>query len=217
MNKSETIKELALALSKAQAEMPSAELNAYNPFFKSNYADLGSIIKAAKPVLAKHGLSLSQLPTSDNGSIGVTTVLMHSSGEWIESTMTLPVGEEKGKSSAQIAGSIISYLRRYSIASVLGMYADEDTDGNIPQLQPKPKAKQPEKQSNGRLDLQAVVDAGYAENIHAAKNALTNYCATGYDTTEKALAWMKMYRGWRDTDLPPQEAAEKANAGEMPK
>ena len=109
MNKSETMKELALALSKAQADMPPAELNAVNPFLKNKYADLGSIIKAAKPVLAKHGLSLSQLPTSNGGEIGITTILMHSSGEWLESTMMLPLEDAKGITSAQAAGAIISY------------------------------------------------------------------------------------------------------------
>ena len=70
---------------------------------------------------------------------------------------------------------------------------------------------------NGDGIYQAIVDAGYSENVHAAKNALRNYCKTGYDTQEKALTWMKMYRGWKDNDLSTVEAAEKANAGEMPK
>jgi hypothetical protein len=129
MKMSDSIKNLAAALTLAQAEMPAAELNAVNPFLKNKFADLGSIISTAKPVLAKHGLSVSQLPVAINGDIGITTILMHSSGEWLESTVTLPVADEKGKSLAQVAGSIITYLRRYSLAAVLGMYADEDGDG----------------------------------------------------------------------------------------
>jgi hypothetical protein len=148
MNKTDTIKELAIALSKAQSEMPPAQMNATNPFLKNKYADLGSIIKTAKPVLAKHGLSYSQLPVSDNGKIGVTTILMHSSGEWIASTMAMDLGEEKGKSAAQVAGSVITYLRRYSLASVLGMYADEDTDGNAPPTKSKPV--------NGKMSLETA-------------------------------------------------------------
>jgi hypothetical protein len=129
MNKSNTIKELATALTKAQAEMQAAPFNAVNPFLKNKYADLGSIVKTAQPVLAKHGLSVSQLTEGSGREIGVTTVLMHSSGEWLESTVTLPVGDEKGKSDAQVAGSVISYLRRYSLAAILGMYAEQDSDG----------------------------------------------------------------------------------------
>ena len=155
MNKSENIKELALALSKAQAEMPPAELNAVNPFLKNKYADLGSIIKAAKPIIAKHGLSISQLPTSNGNGIGVTTILMHSSGEWLESTMLLPLEDSNNKAvtSAQAAGAIISYLRRYSIASVLGMYADEDVDGNSPKSTRKTRTKP---KSNGKMSLESA-------------------------------------------------------------
>ena len=213
MNKSETIKELALALSKAQAEMPPAELNAVNPFLKNKYADLGSVIKTAKPVLAKHELAMSQLPISNDAQVGVTTILMHSSGEWIETTMMLHIGEEKGKTSAQVAGSIISYLRRYSLASILGMYADEDIDGDMPEQ----KSKATESETIKGDSLQAVVDAGYFENIHAAKVTFQKYCRTGYDTVEKALDWGSKYRGWRDTGKEVEEAAQLTNEGKMPK
>jgi hypothetical protein len=65
----------------------------------------------------------------------------------------------------------------------------------------------------------AIVEAGLSENVHAAKNVLTHYCQTGYSDVEAALAWMRLYRGWRDMDdkTTPQEAAEKANAGDVPK
>jgi hypothetical protein len=143
-NKSESIKELATALSKAQGEMPAVQFNAVNPFLKNKYADLGAIIATSKPILAKHGLSVSQMSGGDGDTVSVTTVLMHQSGEWMESTMSLKIGDEKGKSTAQVAGSIITYLRRYSLASILGMYADEDGDGNDPQPQ-KPAPKKAER------------------------------------------------------------------------
>jgi hypothetical protein len=137
---SENIQELAAALSAAQAEMPAVKFNSTNPFLKNKYADLGAVIEAAKPVLAKHGLAVSQLVTGDGASIGVQTVLMHKSGQWMQAVVSLPLGDEKGKSQAQFAGSVITYLRRYSYASMLGMYADEDGDGNAaPQ---KPAANQ---------------------------------------------------------------------------
>jgi len=135
MNKSESIKSLAGALSQAQAEMPAVKFNAINPFLKNKYADLGAVIDTSKSILAKHGLSVSQLVESQDNKIGVTTILMHNSGEWLESTCWLELGEERGKSNAQVAGSIITYLRRYSLASILGMYADEDSDGNKPDKQ----------------------------------------------------------------------------------
>lgn len=127
--KSESIKNLAEALSKAQSEFKAVPFNAVNGFLKNKYADLGAIIESTKPVLTSNGLSVSQFPISVDEKIGVTTILMHSSGEWIENTISMSVGEERGKSAAQAAGSIITYLRRYSLASALGIYSDEDDDG----------------------------------------------------------------------------------------
>lgn len=130
MNKSESIVHLAEALSAAQAEMPAVKFNSTNPFLKSRYADLGAIVDTAKPILAKQGLSVPQLTFSADGEIGVETVLLHKSGEWISSRVSLSLETEKGKSAAQVAGSTITYLRRYGYASILGMFADEDTDGH---------------------------------------------------------------------------------------
>lgn len=148
MNHSETIGKLAEALSRAQAEMHAAKFNAVNPFLKNNYADLGSIIDTAKPTLGKYGLAVTQHPFNDGDRVGVETVLTHASGEWISSSLSLPLADEKGKSGAQVAGSIITYLRRYTLSAVLGMYSDEDTDGNSEPkpAEAKPAAKVAEKQ-----------------------------------------------------------------------
>jgi hypothetical protein len=131
--KSEKLDLLATALSKAQAEMPAVPMNAVNPFLKNKYADLAEMIRVASPILSKNGLSISQQPVSFEGQlIGVTTTLLHTSGQWIEDTISLPLGDEKGKSLAQVAGSIITYLRRYSYGAIVGLATDEDTDGNAP-------------------------------------------------------------------------------------
>lgn len=130
MNRSESVKNLAAALAKAQAEMSVVKFNAQNPFLKNKYADLGAVIETSRPTLAKHELSISQFPISQDDKIGVTTILLHSSGEWLEETIFIPIGEQKGLSVAQSAGVVISYLRRYSWVAVLGLYADEDTDGH---------------------------------------------------------------------------------------
>lgn len=143
MNKSETIAKLAEALSRAQAEMPAAKFNSVNPFLKNKYADLGSIIDTAKPVLGKFGLAVTQLTFNDGDRVGVETVLTHASGEWISAQFSLPLTDEKGKSGAQVAGSIITYLRRYSLAAILGMYSDEDTDGNEVKQELKPREAKP--------------------------------------------------------------------------
>jgi len=80
--------------------------------------------------------------------------------------------------------------------------------------EPKPEILPP---SNGDV-FDAVVAAKLAVNAHAARAALQNYCKTGYDTHEKAIAWMRIYRGWKEGhDLTTTEAAAKANLGESPK
>jgi len=137
--KSEKVDQIAMALAKAQSEMPGVHFNAVNPFLKNKYADLGEMIRVATPVLSKNGLSISQQTVTENNQVGVITTLLHTSGQWIESAITLPLGEEKGKSMAQVAGSIITYLRRYSFGSVIGLYTDEDNDGNKNDAKEQPK------------------------------------------------------------------------------
>lgn len=154
--KSEKLDLLATALSKAQAEMPAVPMKAVNPFLKNKYADLANIIKVASPVLAKHGLSISQQPVSVDGQIGVTTTLLHTSGQWIEDTISLPLGDEKGKSLAQVAGSIITYLRRYSYGAIVGLATDEDTDGNKPDKNHDPAEPEPKADPEPVLDLTPV-------------------------------------------------------------
>ena len=134
--KYETTSKLFGALSNDQGEMRAVAFDATNPFLKNKYASLGAVIQTSRATLARHGLAVSQMPVSGERTIGVETILAHESGEWIGSTIALPLGEEKGKSQAQVAGSVITYLRRYSLAGILGMYADEDGDGNAPQTAP---------------------------------------------------------------------------------
>jgi hypothetical protein len=148
--------------------MPAIKFDSKNPFLKNDYASLGAIIAGARPVLAKHGLSVSQLAFGEDGVAGVETVLMHTSGEWISSSISMPVGEEKGKSSAQVAGSIVTYLRRYSLASILGIYSDEDGDGNKVEPERKPaRTAKPAQQSDD--DIMTIERAVAIENSEGVK------------------------------------------------
>lgn len=126
-NQSESIDLLATALAKTQAEMPVAKKDSENPFFKSNYADLEQIVSTSRPYLAKNGLSVTQKVITDaNGSMMLHTILMHSSGQWTESTMrVLPP-----KNDIQTISSYITYLKRINYSSIIGVVAaDEDDDG----------------------------------------------------------------------------------------
>ena len=131
MNSSNTISKLASALARAQVEMPVVKFDAKNPFLKNKYATLGAVVQSSVPVMHKHGLSIAQFSISQEGRIGVRSILMHESGEWIEDVITLVPETQKGLSLNQAAGVTLTYLRRYSWASILGLVTDEDSDGDV--------------------------------------------------------------------------------------
>jgi hypothetical protein len=113
-----------------------------NPFFKSKYASLAAIIGETRPILGKHGLAMEQVAEIVSGNVTVRTNLRHSSGQVLHfGEMTMSIGDT-GKSEAQAAGSLITYLRRYSWQTALGIAADEDDDGNTAPT--KQQAQKPE-------------------------------------------------------------------------
>lgn len=124
MEKSETIGKLAEALSKAQGELKPAIFDATNPHFKSKYATLGAIMDACKEPLSKYGLAIVQGTMTTEGRVVVETMLVHASGEWLKSSLSM----RAEKDTAQGYGSVITYGRRYSLAAMVGIVADEDTD-----------------------------------------------------------------------------------------
>tara|TARA_R110000765_G_scaffold182893_1_gene288847 strand:- start:567 stop:1094 length:528 start_codon:yes stop_codon:yes gene_type:complete len=126
MNKSDSITELAKALCKAQSEMGGAAKDANNPFFKSKYADLSSVMRVIKEPFANNGLSFVQFPLCDGQSAGVETMLMHESGEWLQSEYLMPLV----KKDPQGSGSAITYAKRYALQAMCGI-PSEDDDGNL--------------------------------------------------------------------------------------
>ena len=128
MNQSEQINELSKALSVAQSQMSFARKDSKNPFFKSSYADLSSVWDACREPLTKNGLAVIQTFDADHdgGEVIVVTTLTHSSGQWISSRLKMPLV----KKDPQGLGSAITYGRRYSLAAIVGVIADEDDDGN---------------------------------------------------------------------------------------
>lgn len=124
MNKSESIKELCKALICFKIKVEAIRKDAKNPFFKSTYASLGNIIDAIEEPLAESGLAVMQFP---NGEHGLTTIVMHESGEWIESNYTMaPV-----KNDPQGIGSCITYQKRYALVSALLLnILEKDDDAN---------------------------------------------------------------------------------------
>lgn len=139
MKMSETIDQLAAALSIAQGQIEDATKSSKNDFYKSKYADLASVRAAIRQPFADNGLSVVQFPRTVPGGVEVETMLLHSSGEFMAETLFMPVKHEPHP-----IGSGISYARRYALMSIANLAADDD-DGNAaqtakPVAEPDPKA-----------------------------------------------------------------------------
>lgn len=177
MNKSESIVEISKAMAKFQSEVKQPFKDANNPFFKSKYVPLESVVESITSIAPKHGISFVQWASNDDtGRVGVSTMIMHTSGEYIEFD---PVFMNADKNTAQGAGALISYLKRYSLSAVFGITSDQDDDGNQasgntskPKQQPKAK---PEQIANVKEKINQALEVG------------------GEDATENKLkAWLKI-------------------------
>ena len=135
------INELAAALVAAQSEFSAVPKGSVNPFFKSKYAALPEVVASAGPVLAKHGLAISQHITYDDaGNDCLMTYLLHKSGQYIAYSMKLHI--VKGDPQSQL--SAVTYARRGSYMACLGLVADVDDDGNLAAQAAKVIKKAPE-------------------------------------------------------------------------
>jgi hypothetical protein len=130
MQMSESLTELGVALSKFQGEVNNVSKDKSGYGYK--YADLAQILEAVRPLLSKHGLSVVQMPGKSDSGVTVTTMLLHSSGQWVQSETQLPMDTAAKMSAAQAAGSVITYARRYALAAALGI-AQEDDDAAKPE------------------------------------------------------------------------------------
>ena len=143
-SKSESIAELAKALAKAQGEMEAAKKDSANPFFNSHYADLASVRDAIREPFAKNGLAVAQIPASvaTDGTVRLSTMLMHASGEWIAGDLTM----KAIKNDPQAIGSCLTYARRYALSAITGVATEDDdaegaTGRGATQAAPKPAPK----------------------------------------------------------------------------
>jgi hypothetical protein len=187
MQHSENINELATALSKAQCEMSAAKMDSSNPFFKSKYADLASIWDAARPALGKYSLCVMQSMELVGEKTVLVTTLVHSSGQWMKSTLPL----SPGKPGMQEMGSAITYARRYALAALIGIVCDsEDDDGEKAMngiRQPSKAALHPFKSVEKTVNVSEtpkISDTQYTELVEkckliddAAKDNMKKYVA----------------------------------------
>jgi hypothetical protein len=178
MQKSESIAGLAAALAKAQGQMKGAVKDSANPFFKSKYADLASVVEAIRVAFASNGLSYIQtVDPSDKDEVRVETTILHSSGEWIScGVLSLPVS----KSDAQGYGSALTYARRYSLSAATGV-APEDDDGNLA------SSAKPKKTMDCRAHLAALDAAPTLDDLQVAFKTAYKAAQTENDTVAMAI------------------------------
>lgn len=144
----ESITKLAAALVKAQAKMDGALKDSANPFFKSKYADLSSVVSAIKPVAAEFGLGYIQVSHNVDNHAAIETVIVHESGESFScGIVSVPVA----KVDAQGFGSAMTYARRYSLSAAFGV-CPEDDDGNAAAKAP-PKSVSPVRPNSAGEDF----------------------------------------------------------------
>ena len=122
---SENITELAKALLNVQRTVQPIAKDAENPFTKSWYASLNSVMDACRDALIENGIWLCQypVPAEQPNSLGLVTKLTHAeSGQWQSSLAVVPLP----KADPQGMGSAITYARRYALTAMLGMVTEDD-------------------------------------------------------------------------------------------
>lgn len=185
MNKSDSIKELSIALNKAQATMKAALKDSDNPFFKAAYADFTSVWETARTPLTDNGLSIIQATDIDeHGNNILETMLCHVSGEFVSGRYNM--GHD---ANPQKMGSAMTYARRYTLSAILCMATEEDDDGNkasttTTKTAPKTEAKKEASEAPKKLTL-----AEQIEKMKTAENAFELKARwTKYEPDRKALS-----------------------------
>lgn len=223
---SEQINELATALAKAQAAFTAVPkgktARVYskrtNSEYSYKYADLADAWDVARAPLADNGLSVVQCPVSpDRGVISVVTLLIHTSGQWIKSVLTM----EAADATPQSIGTIITYARRYGLASMLGLVTDEDTDaqGHEQRQAPQQARTQPSQErrpaSNGQAKSTPPLPAEREKLLKRLRETYKAAVNAGADvkapTAEEVAGWSDaLVRGAIETFEAAAEDARKA-------
>jgi hypothetical protein len=217
MKHSESIALLAGALAKAQLQIEPASKNATNPHFRSHYADLASIWDACRGPLNTNGLSIVQFPCDGEvGRIGLCTMIVHSSGEWMSETITVKALKE----DPQFLGGVLTYLRRYSLAAVVGVTATEDDDGNAastpansrvaapaprpyippPVSPPLVNAPAPSKPVSQPVSQPVAKPVQTATSATSAVQAIVEFYKVDQGTAKNGRAYTKHRIGWTGID-----------------
>ena len=198
MNSSTSLELIATALAAAQAEMKNPTFDSVNPYFKSKYASLAAVRDTVIPVLAKHGIAVFQSATPAEHGIAVTTRLLHSSGQWLE---TDPFMVPVTKDDAQGVCSASTYARRYSLQFAAMVVGDGDDDGNAAAAKPSRRASSAS--PSGKAELESFPPAaspGASQKPSPATLSMTapfNALSMANSVSELKVIWddLKLKKG----------------------
>ena len=184
------------AMAAAQSEMMPATKDGANPHFRSRYATLAAVLQAVLPAFNRNGLSIMQHPTLGDGVVHLTTMVTHSTGQWMSSTASAPLG---GRKDVQAVGSAITYLRRYATQSIAGLPVEDD-DGNAASARPTRRNSAPAPLPAASLVPQRVKSLSPAE----LDKALTNLELTPADMGE----WCTAHNRPAPADMTPVQQSQ---------
>ena len=200
---SESTAKIVSALLKFNTAIGVIDKDAKNPFFRSDYAPLPTILKDIKKPMQDAGLTLNHFPAGDNHLI---TRLSHSSGEYFQSLFYMA----SVKDTPQDRGSVITYMMRYAVGAILGLAIDKDDDGNTgsqkTQAVAKPQAPQLKSLTVAVKDtmLKYITDG----QIELVKKQLPKYGANANHTiVKKALADADSISDMKDAESDTQDEA----------
>jgi len=148
---SESIKNLAEAQVKIQKEI--SDMPKDSKGYGYTYTSYDALVKYLRPLLTKHGISFVQMPVGSDNEIGVETLYMHTSGEWIRSAVCSPIIASKQMNVYQSVGAAITYFRRYSLSAFVGIASDEDNDVQSIKVDAKPVKKATPKPKTGQAKV----------------------------------------------------------------
>jgi hypothetical protein len=173
---SEEINELATALSAAQGAIQGAVTDSTNPFYKSKYADIHSVITCAKEALKENGLSVVQPTEMIDGQLFLSTILLHKSGQWIKGL--IPIVTDKP--DAQSVGKAITYYRRYAYSSMLSISQFDDDGEEAMERKPKVEVKPTEPPSMDSFVIALAKVDTHIDKAHLAPFLAEFAASTGY-------------------------------------
>src|SRR5688500_13230342 len=183
---SQSIVALTAAIIKVQGGISGVKKDAVNPHFKNRYATLENVIDTARPALQQAGIAFMQAPGQViDGSVEVTTMLVHESGEWMRSTLHVPLG----KKDAQGVGSAITYGCRYSLIAMLGLPPpDDDGEASVARQEPPPKRQVGINSITGMATAHSLKKDKGPDNWDAFQGELLE-CETVNALTKLAMGW----------------------------